>query len=87
MKDYIADLACEHVARGFAAAPSVFAARLAIIFPPEGPEFRCHGSGASTRLVKRVFTATNVSATALVRIGRFIHPREFGAMASMLTPE
>ena len=73
------DLSRRHVAAGLTARPSIFTAGQAVVFPTKRPEFRGNRSGASAWLVSSLFTASDVTATAFVRIGRPIHPCEFGS--------
>ena len=73
------DLSCRHVAASLAAAPTIFTARRTVVLPAKRPELRCDSTRTHSRFVPSFLAAAKIAIAALVRIWRFIDPREFGA--------
>jgi len=72
-------LPCRHIPDSFSAAPFILATRLTVVLPPKRPELRCDSAATCSGLIAGFLAASEVPATAFVRIWRFCNPNEFGA--------
>jgi hypothetical protein len=79
----VVDFTAPSCSHAFTTAPSVFTAWRTIILAPKRSELRCDSARTCSGPVSSFFAASNVAATAFVRIWRFIDPSEFGAILSM----
>jgi hypothetical protein len=68
-----------HVPARLTSAPSVLAAGLAVILPPECPEFSCNSTRTRSWPVSSFLTAPEIATAAFIRIWRLVDPCEFGA--------